>query len=142
MLLHRTAQILVFTVQLLLALFFLFVGGMKTAAPMAMLQMHHAWVASLPAPAARLVGVSEILCAAIIIMGLVLRRAAWWSGVAAWLLLANQLAGVIFHVARGEVSVSGPQNLLIVLALAGVGVVRCPALRKPPRMADNALIRR
>jgi uncharacterized membrane protein YphA (DoxX/SURF4 family) len=128
-LLFCIAQIAVFAIQLVLALFFLFVGGMKTAAPMAMLQLHHAWVASLPEPAARLVGISELFCAAAMILGLFLRRAVWWSGIAAWSLLANQVVAVIFHVARNEIAVSGPQNLLIVVALACVGVFRCAPLR-------------
>ncbi len=123
-LLCRTAQIGIFVLQALLALFFLFVGGMKTAAPMAMLQLHHAWVASLPVAAARLVGVSEVLCAAIMILGLCLRRFVWWSGVAAWTLLANQIVAVFFHVLRGEIAVSGLQNLLIILALGCIGMYR------------------
>ncbi len=124
MFLVRVARLAVSAFQLLLASFFLFVGRMKTMAPMEMLQLHHAWVASLPVQAARLVGVSELLCAATMIFGLVSRRAAWWSGAAAWLLVANQGTAVLFHVVRGEIGLSGPQKLLLVLALAGIGVVR------------------
>ena len=122
---YRTAQITVFVLQLLLALFFLFVGGMKTAAPMAMLQLHHAWVASLPVAVARLVGISELLCAATMILGLCWRGAFWWSGMAAWALFVNQMVAVIFHALRGEIAISGAQNLLIIGALACVAVFRC-----------------
>jgi len=140
MLLFRTAQTGIFAAQLLLAMFFVFVGGMKSAAPMAMLQLHHAWVASLPTPVARLVGASESVCASLMILGLLLRRAAWFSGVAALALVANQAAAVIFHIMRGELAGSGPQNLLIVLALSCVGAWQCfgarhvhlAAEKKPP----------
>jgi hypothetical protein len=125
------------TVQALLALFFLFVGGMKSAAPMAMLQLHHAWVASLPAPAARLVGASKVLCAAILFLGFLSRRLSWWSGVAAWPLVANQVVAALFHGVRGEIAVSGPQNLLVVLALAFIGVLRCRPQGKPAAPQQN-----
>jgi uncharacterized membrane protein YphA (DoxX/SURF4 family) len=135
MVLFRIAQTGIFAVQFLLALFFLFVGGMKLAAPMAVLQLHHAWVANLPELAARLVGASELLCAAIMILGVLMRRAGIWSGIAACALLANQAVAVMFHIMRGEIATSGPQNLLIAVALACVGAWWCAGAEKPARAA-------
>ena len=125
MLFRRILQFAAFAVQLLLAVFFLFVGGMKSLAPMPMLQLHHAWVADLPAPIARCVGVSELVCAATMILGLFLRPLAWWSGIAAWTLVANQAVAVAFHIWRGEIAVSGPQNVVLILALVFIGLHRC-----------------
>jgi hypothetical protein len=111
-----------FAVQLLLSLFFLFVGGMKSFAPIPMLQIHHAWVADLPVAIARSVGVSEVACAAILLFGLFMRSLTWWAGIAAWSLVANQLAAVAFHVLRGEIAVSGAQNGLLILALVFIAL--------------------
>jgi uncharacterized membrane protein YphA (DoxX/SURF4 family) len=102
----------------LLAAFFLFVGFMKMLAPMAMLQLHHAWVADLPPVAARLIGVSEILCSLVLLLGLGFSRFVWPAAVAALLLLVNQMVAVAFHAARGELEISGLQNAVLVAALA------------------------
>ncbi len=125
LLFQRILQFVAFTVQLLLSIFFLFVGGMKTFAPLPMLQLHHAWVADLPAPIARSVGLSELVCAAAMMSGLFIRPLAWWSGVAAWSLVANQAVAVAFHAIRGEVSVSALQNGVLILALVFIGMRRC-----------------
>jgi uncharacterized membrane protein YphA (DoxX/SURF4 family) len=102
----------------LLAAFFLFVGSMKLLAPMAMLQLHHAWVADLPPVAARLVGVSEILGSLVLLLGLGFNRFVQPAAVAALILLANQMVAVAFHAARGELAVSSLQNAVLVAALA------------------------
>jgi uncharacterized membrane protein YphA (DoxX/SURF4 family) len=102
----------------LLAAFFLFVGSMKMLAPMAMLLLHHAWVAHLPPVAARLVGVSEILCSLVLLLGLGFNRFVWPAALAALILLANQMVAVAFHAARGELAISGLQNAVLVAALA------------------------
>jgi hypothetical protein len=120
----RMVQLAAFAVQFLLSVFFLFVGGMKTFAPFPMLQLHHAWVADLPAEIARSVGVSEIISAAILLLGLFIRPLAWWSGIAAWSLVANQGVAVGFHAMRGEMSVSGLQNGILILALVFIGMQR------------------
>jgi hypothetical protein len=56
-----------------------------------------------------------------------LHSAIWWSAIAIWALFPNHSA-MIFHVARREIAVSGPQNLLIALVLGCARVFRCGAL--------------
>jgi hypothetical protein len=58
-------------------------------------------------------------------LGLVVARFAWWAGAAAWLLVVNQMIAVVFHVLRGDIGASGPQNLVLVLALILIATLRC-----------------
>ena len=96
MLFPRLLQLMACAVQLLLSVFFLFVGGMKTFASMPMLELHHAWVAGLPVAIARSVGISELVCGATMMSGLFIRPFAWWSGVAAWSLVRQSGRGCRF----------------------------------------------
>ena len=97
---------------LLLAAFFGFVGFMKASAPMAVLAQHGAWTAHLPEPLGRVVGVSELVCAALLLAGLLPRRARI-SAASAAILIVNQLVAAAFHAAAGEAAAL-PQNAVII----------------------------
>jgi uncharacterized membrane protein YphA (DoxX/SURF4 family) len=103
----------------LLASFFGFVGFMKAFAPMAELAIHRAWVVGLPVLLARAVGWSEMLCAALLLVGAVARPA--WACAAAIVLIVNQLIALSVHLARGETGAL-TQNLLLVVLL-GIVVI-------------------
>jgi DoxX-like family len=110
---------------LLLAAFFAFVGYWKALGPIEALAEHHAWVAGWPDWFARIIGWSELACAA----ALVGSSLAGLSGVAFWSALAlivNQLAALAVHVSRSEAAVAGPQNLVI---LAVLGLIAFHARR-------------
>jgi hypothetical protein len=104
--------ILTCTLALLLAAFFVFVGGMKTFAPVQMLQQHHAWTTALPAWLGRLVGASELACALGLAGTAVLRRPRLTSPLAV-ALIVNQLVASAVHLARGEVGAL-PQNAVLI----------------------------
>jgi hypothetical protein len=84
----------------LLALFFLYAGGIKVVQTREQLRPMMAWVDSLPMGLVRTIGVLEVLGA----IGLVL----------------VQTGGIILHVSRGEAKVIG-LNIVLVVA-AGVAV--------------------
>ncbi|WP_429594437.1 DoxX family protein [Sphingomonas zeicaulis] len=110
--------------QILLAAFFAFVGFMKMTAPMAELERHHAWVAGLIPPVARVVGTSEMLCALLLVVPGLLRGHDRWIGGAAAALIANQCAAILFHALRGDLAGAITQNLVLIALLGLVATVR------------------
>jgi hypothetical protein len=131
-------SLVLWSMQLLLAVFFGFVGFMKAFAPMAELQAHHAWVAALSPVIARVVGWSEMLCAAgLVVPGRIAGRRPL-AAVAALSLLANQLVAIFFHWARGELADALPQNLLLIGLLALVAWGRlAPRADRQARLHAN-----
>jgi len=103
----------------LLALFFLYSGGIKVGQSRAQLRPMMAWVDDVPLGLVRTIGVLEVLGA----LGLILPPL---TGIAPWLALASaiglvlvQIGGIVVHLRRGEARVIG---LNIGLIVAGVVV--------------------
>lgn len=101
-----------------LAAFFGFVGWMKASAPIAMLAQHGAWTVRIPEPLGRAVGVSEIVCALLLLIGLLPRRARIGAA-SAVVLIVNQLLAAAVHVGAGEAHAL-PQNGVLIAALSVV----------------------
>lgn len=102
----------------LLALFYVYSGGVKILRSRDALRPMMAWVDDMPLARVRLIGVLEVLGA----IGLVLPPL---TGIAPWLALAAaiglvlvQIGGIVLHVSRGEARVLGLNVAL--LAAAGV----------------------
>ncbi|GAB6904149.1 DoxX family protein [Kineosporia succinea] len=100
----------------LLALFYLYSGGLKVVRTRDQLRPMMAWVDSVPLPALRTIGVLEVLGA----LGLVLPPL---TGIAPVLAVAAaiglaliQVGGTATHVSRGETSVIGLNLALLVAA--------------------------
>lgn len=105
----------------LLAAFFGFVGYSKAFASFADLTRYGAWTIWLPEIPARLVGWSEMLCAA----ALLCIFAAGYrhlARIAAILLILNQLAAAAVHASHGETAAL-PQNAVLIAMLALVAVL-------------------
>lgn len=96
--------------SLLLAAFFAFVGWHKSVDNLADLSRYGSWTVHLPEWAGRLVGWSEIACAAALLAGLLRPRV---GRIAALVLIANQIVAAGVHVAAGELSAL-PQNLVLI----------------------------
>lgn len=124
--------------QLVLALFFAFVGFMKTTAPMPDLARYHAWVADLPEPVARLVGVSEMACALLLVLPGLLRWKGNWILGAALVLIVNQAIAMGFHALRGDLSGAIVQNLVLIGLLLIVTAVRVWRFRPLDPAAETA----
>jgi hypothetical protein len=119
--------------QIMLAAFFGFVGFMKATAPMTELARHHAWVAGLPEPVARLVGVSEILCAAALIVPMLLRAGKTWISLAAIALVCNQTIAIFFHALRGDLAGAIGQNLVLIGLLLMLAIMQSFLMRATRR---------
>lgn len=101
-----------------LAAFFIFVGWNKTFAALEELRQYGAWTIWLPEALGRAVGLSEILCA-VLLLGAVSVRTQVVARTGAVLLILNQLIAALFHAAHGEIGAL-PQNAILSLALIGV----------------------
>ena len=104
----------------LLALFFLYAGGIKVVQTQEKLRPMMAWVDSVPMGLVRTIGALEVLGA----IGLILPPL---TGIAPWLALASaigfvlvQVGGIILHVSRGEARVIGLNIVLVVAAAVTV----------------------
>jgi hypothetical protein len=107
-------------VAALLALFYLYAGGIKVARSRDQLRPMMGWVDSVPLRLLRTIGVLEVLGA----LGLILPPL---TGVAAPLALAAaaglaliQVGGISLHLRRGEAAVIWLN--IVLLALAGVAI--------------------
>ena len=100
----------------LLALFYLYAGGIKVLQSREKLRPMMGWVDSVPMGFVRTIGVLEVLGA----IGLILPPL---TGIAPWLALGAaiglglvQIGGIILHLSRGEVKVIGLNIVLLVVA--------------------------
>ena len=108
-------------VAVLIAAFFAFVGYNKAFASLADLARYGAWTISLPETIGRLVGWSEMLCAAGLLC-IFIARYRHLARVAALLLIVNQLAAAAVHASHGETGALS-QNAIIIALLALVAAL-------------------
>lgn len=103
---------------LLLAGFFGFVGWNKAFASLADLAPHHAWTVHLPEWLGRLVGWSEMVLAAGLLLAPV--PASRREGqICALALVINQAAALLVHLVYNEAAAL-PQNALLITMLLGL----------------------
>lgn len=108
------------TIAALLALLYLYSGGLKVLRTPDQLRPMMGWIDTMPLRLVRVIGVLEVLGA----LGLILPPL---TGIAPALALASaigllliQVGGISLHLSRGEVKVIGLN--LVLLALAGVEI--------------------
>jgi hypothetical protein len=102
----------------LLAVFFLYAGGMKVVQSQERLRPMMGWVDTIPMPLVRTIGVLEVLGAAGLVLPPLTGIAPWLAIAAAVGLALVQIGGTVVHVSRGEATVIGLN--LGLLAAAGV----------------------
>ncbi len=106
-------NIVLWVVQILLALAFLMAGSLKVTQPIQKLATNMGWVNSLPSQAVRLIGTLEILGAIGLILPAVTGILPWLTPLAAVGLVLTMIGAMILHVQRGDLGVN-----LVLLALA------------------------
>lgn len=101
----------------LLALFYLYGGGVKVVRSREQLRPMMAWVDSTPMPAVRAIGVIEVLGA----FGLILPP---MTGIAPWLALAAAIGFVVLQIAATRVHLSrGDRQIALNIGLIVAGAV-------------------
>lgn len=104
-----------------LALFFAFVGWNKAFASIEDLTRYGAWTIHVPETLGRIIGASEMLCAAALLAGL-FARSQHLAQIAALALVANQLIAAFIHARHGETGAL-PQNAVLIAALLGLALL-------------------
>ena len=97
-------NIVLWVVQVLLALAFLLAGVPKATQPISALAKRITWAKDVPAPFVRFIGVVEILGALGLILPALTGILPWLTVAAAIGLAIVMVAAIIFHLARGEVN--------------------------------------
>lgn len=104
------------TVAGLLALFYLYAGGIKTVQSREQLQPMMAWVDTTPMPAVRAIGVVEVLGAIGLILPPLTGTAPWLAVAAAIGFMLLQIGATRVHLSRGDRRIA--LNLTLLLAAA------------------------
>ena len=109
-------NIVLWVVQILLALAFALAGFTKTTQPIEKLSARMGWVKDTPPGIVRLIGVLEILAAIGLILPAVTGIWPWLTPVAATGLVLTMVGAMITHGRRGEFSGLGVNIVLLALA--------------------------
>src|SRR5689334_13066588 len=110
-------NIVLWIVQILLALAFLMAGTMKATQPIDRLTARMSWVNSLRSPRlVRVIGALEVLGAIGLILPAVTGIMPWLTPVAAIGLVLTMIGAMLLHARRGEVSHIAPNVVLLLLA--------------------------
>lgn len=110
-------NIVLWIVQILLALAFLMAGTMKATQPLDKLAVRMKWVNAMKPPQlVRLIGILEILAAIGLILPAVTGILPWLTPVAAAGLVLTMIGAIIVHTRIGESSRVAPNIVLLLLA--------------------------
>ena len=118
--------------QGVLALAFLAAGAMKLAMPIADLHDALAWTADVPTALVRLIGLAEVLGGLGLVLPAVTRIRPRLTVLAAAALALDMAVATLFHLVRGEASMT-PVTLLLGAVLAFVAWGRAVRLPIAPR---------
>lgn len=113
-------QIAYWIVAGLLALMYLYCGGMKLIQRREKLQHMMAWVENSPVWVVKVIGLLEVLAAIGLILPPLTGIAPWLAIAAAVGLVLLQIGAITLHVRRGEARQLGLNIVLLVLAGAAV----------------------
>lgn len=110
-------SVVLWIVQVLLALAFLMVGFMKLTQPIATLNKRMAWTAAVPSGLVRFIGLAELLGGIGLILPMLTGVLPWLTVAAAIGLSLVMVCAAIFHLTRHEASNVFVNIVLLVLAL-------------------------
>ncbi|MEV0355169.1 DoxX family protein [Nocardia sp. NPDC050697] len=111
-------EIAYWIVAALLALFYLYAGGVKIVRDREGLRPMMGWVERTPVTVVKLIGVAEVLGAAGLVLPPLIGIAPTLAVLAAAGLAAIQVGGIAVHVARGEFRELGLNVTLLAAAVA------------------------
>jgi uncharacterized membrane protein YphA (DoxX/SURF4 family) len=113
-------SVVLWIVQVLLALAFLMAGFMKLTQPIAALNKRMAWTAAVPFALVRFIGLAELLGGIGLILPMLTGVLPWLTVAAAIGLSIVMISAAIFHLARHEPSHVPGNVVLLILALVVV----------------------
>lgn len=116
-------NIVLWVIQVLVALAFLMAGFMKTFQPIEKLKDQMTWVTAVPPAFVRFIGIAELLGGVGLILPALTHILPWLTIAAAVGLVIAMISATVFHIARGEVSprLVAPVVLLLLAAIIVIG---------------------
>lgn len=109
-------QIVLWIVQVLIALAFLAVGFPKLVMPLADLSQQMDWVNDLSPALVRFIGLAEVAGGLGLILPALTRILPWLTPLAAAGLVLIMILAAVFHISRGEIPFIIPNLVLLALA--------------------------
>ena len=116
-------NIVLWSVQGLLAAAYLMAGGMKASQPIDILGKSMGWVRAVPAGFVRFIGIAEVLGAIGLILPMVTGMVPWLTVAAALGLVVVQVGAIVVHVTRREMQ-RIPVNIVLLLLAVLVAIGR------------------
>jgi putative oxidoreductase len=129
----KTMHIVLWTLQVILAVLFAMAGTMKVFQPIDQLSQMLNWVTSVPVLLVRFIGVCELTAALGLLLPSLLRIMPSLTRWAALGIAAIMAFAMVFHLGRGETSVIG-MNLVFGLIALFIAWGRSKRAPIPPRV--------
>ena len=127
-------KVVLWILQVVLAVAFLAAGAMKLTQPLATLAVSLPWTADVPGALVRFIGVAEVLGGLGLVLPAATRILPRLTPIAAAALALDMVLATLFHLARGE-AMMAPITLLLVALLAFVAWGRTTRAPIAPRAA-------
>jgi uncharacterized membrane protein YphA (DoxX/SURF4 family) len=113
---NKTANVIAWILQILLALMFIMTGAMKLFLPLDQLADSLPWVADSAPAFVRFIGVAELLGGFGLVLPGLFRLKPFLTVLAAAGIILIMIFASIFHITRGETSAIGMNFIIAVLA--------------------------
>ncbi len=127
-------KVVLWILQVVLAVAFLAAGAMKLTQPLATLAVSLPWTADVPGALVRFIGVAEVLGGLGLVLPAATRILPRLTPIAAAALAIDMVSATLFHLARGE-AMMAPIPLLLAVLLAFVAWGRFTRAPIAPRTA-------
>lgn len=114
---HKGLRLMLWAVQVLLALFFLMAGYSHALVPYEQIAQQATWMKDVPHALGRFIGYAEMAGGLGLIIPAAIRIAPWLTPLATLGLATIMILAIPFHIVRGEASVVWMHALLAALAL-------------------------
>ena len=125
-------KVVLWILQVVLAVAFLAAGAMKLTQPLAELAVSLPWTADVPGALVRFIGVAEVLGGLGLVLPAATRILPRLTPIAAAALALDMVFATLFHVMRGE-TMMAPVTLILVALLAFVAWGRTTRAPIAPR---------
>ena len=125
-------KVVLWILQVFLAVAFLAAGAMKLTQPLATLAVSLPWTADVPGALVRFIGVAEVLGGLGLVLPAATRILPRLTPIAAAALAIDMVLATLFHLVRGEAMIA-PITLLLVALLAFVAWGRTTRAPIAPR---------
>jgi putative oxidoreductase len=125
-------KVVLWILQVVLAVAFLAAGAMKLTQPLAELAVSLPWTADVPGALVRFIGVAEVLGGLGLVLPAATRILPRLTPIAAAALAIDMVLATLFHLVRGE-AMMAPITLLLVALLAFVAWGRTTRAPIAPR---------